>query len=397
MFSYLSFIVVCVAHFFVDMMIGLWPAYKTFAHLDISIAGLISGACAFLGEGMQVYFGGLSDRGYRKFLIFAGLLATMSAACLFYTRDYMWVCALYMGVCLGSGSFHPAAISFVSDSSKNRNSLLISIFACSGALGMAFSQVIFFQLDTLFDGAVYMIALPAVLLAVGAFAVRSVCNLPMANMPSKSSKKENVFNGIIAFFKNHNLRLLYIFQVCNGTVFWGAMFLLPDILVSRGYEPSISMGYGHLMYVLGSGAMMIPAGYLADKFSSRSVIVGAMALSTLSLYALIFLPIMGNVALLTLLFALGATLGLVNPVAVALATRIAPAQKGLVTAFSLGLVLCVSEVLGHSGGGFITTFFEDDAAAKALAVIGGFLFFGTAAASSLRAEEKVPVKAESFE
>jgi FSR family fosmidomycin resistance protein-like MFS transporter len=175
------------------------------------------------------------------------------------------------------------------------------------------------------------------------------------------------------------------------------MFLLPDILISRGYDSSISMGYGHLMYVLGSASMMIPAGYLADKFSSRSVIVTAMILSTISIYSLLLMPILSNVALLTILFVLGSTLGLVTPVAVALATRLAPNQKGLVTAFSLGLVLCVSEVIGHSGGGLVTTFFEDDAPAKALAVIGGFLFFGTAAASSLTQEEKMPATVETTE
>lgn len=395
MFPYVSFAIVCVAHFFVDMMIGLWPAYKTFAALDLAIAGLISGICAFMGEGMQVFFGGLSDKGYRKFLIFAGLLATMSAACLFYTRDYFWIFLFYLCVCFGSGSFHPAAISFVSDAAKSRPSLLISIFACAGTLGMALSQIVFFQLDAVFDGAAYMIAIPAILLALCAAIIPSLCNLGTGKPLKKSSGGQ--IKGIINFFKQHNLRMLYIFQVCNATVFWGTMFLLPDILVSRGYEQSVSMGYGHLMYILGSGSMMIPAGYLADRFSSRAVIVSAMICSSMTLYFLCFSPLLSTTTLLPLLFILGATLGLINPVAVSLATRLAPTQKGLVTAFCLGLALSVSEVIGHSGGGYITTFFEDDAAAKALAVIGGLLFFGTAAASSLTSEEAIPVTLEAIE
>lgn len=389
MFPYLSYIIVCLSHFFVDMMIGLWPAYKTFAHLDIAIAGLISGVCAFLGEGMQVYFGTLSDKGHRKLLIFIGLLTTLSAAGLFYTRDYTWIFLLYLGVCFGSGAFHPAAVSFVSDASKNRNSLLISIFACAGSIGLALSQVIFFQLDTLFEGAVYLIALPAVLIAIYSFARRSVCPCT-PSVPTLTHPQKGHIKGIINFFKQRNLRLLYIFQVCNGTVFWGAMFLLPDILLSRGYSSPISFGYGHLMYVLGSASMMIPAGYLADRFSSRSVIMGAMLLSTIFLYAFVLFPLLSNVAVLTLLFFLGATLGLVNPVAVALATRLAPNQKGLVSAFALGLVLCVSEVIGHAGGGFVSKFFVEDAAGMALAVIGAFLFLGYVATASLTSEGKEP-------
>ncbi len=394
MFPYLSYIIVCISHFFVDMMIGLWPAYKTFAHLDIAIAGMISGICAFLGEGMQVYFGSMSDRGYRKMLIFIGLLTSLSAAALFYTRDYLWIFFLYLGVCFGSGAFHPAAVSFVSDTAKNKSSLLISIFACAGSIGLALSQLIFFQLDTLFEGAVYLIALPAVFIALFSFVRSSVCpTAPTAALNALNTPPAKNVKGIINFFKQRNLRLLYIFQVCNGAVFWGAMFLLPDILVSRGYSSEISFGYGHFMYVLGSASMMIPAGFLADRFSSRSVIMGAMLLSSLLLYAFVLSPFLGNGEVLILLFALGAMLGLVNPVAVALATRLAPHQKGLVSAFSMGLVLCVSEVIGHAGGGAVSTFFTEDAAAMALAVLGSFLFIGYATTARLTSEGRETVPA----
>lgn len=395
MFPYLSYIIVCISHFFVDMMIGLWPAYKTFAHLDIAIAGLISGVCAFLGEGMQVFFGSWSDRGYRKMLIFTGLITSLSAAALFYTRDYVWIFVLYLGVCFGSGSFHPAAVSFVSDAAKNKTSVLISVFACAGSIGLALSQLIFFQLDTLFEGAVYLIALPAVFLAIFSCVKSSVCRgAPTMTLDPLNSPPPKNIKGIIQFFKQRNLRLLYIFQVCNGAVFWGGMFLLPDILVSRGYSSEISFGYGHFMFVLGSASMMIPAGFLADRFSSRSVIMGAMLCSSLLLYALVLSPFLRNAEVLALLFFLGATLGLVNPIAVALATRLAPHQKGLVSAFAMGLVLCVSEVIGHSGGGIVSTFFREDAAAMSLAVLGSLLFIGYAATSSLTSEGKQPASVQ---
>ncbi len=52
-----SLIFLALAHFLVDFMIGIWAIYKTIAHLDLFLAGVISGVGAFIGEGMQIFFG----------------------------------------------------------------------------------------------------------------------------------------------------------------------------------------------------------------------------------------------------------------------------------------------------------------------------------------------------
>ena len=70
------------------------------------------------------------------------------------------------------------------------------------------------------------------------------------------------------------------------------------------------------------------------------------------------------------LFVLGATLALMNPLAVAFGTRLEPKRTGAVSAFLMGLVWCFSEALGTGGVGVMSHFFDDYAPVKALAVLG---------------------------
>jgi len=388
----LTVLVVCLGHFLVDVMIGIWPVYKTLAHLDLAIAGLIGGICAFAGEGLQVLFGSLSDRGYRKILILSGLIATTASVFFVYTDSYLWIFVLYLLTCAGSGAFHPCAASLASELSPKGRGVLIALFTSGGAFGMAFSQILFTSFHHWFSGHVLLLAIPAFMLVILAFFTR-IASQP-ANLVSKSGHFD--IKVYINFFKNPPLRQLYFTQVCNASLLWGLMFLLPDLLSGRGYETWVSFGGGHMMFILGLAFMMLPAGYLTERFSSRSVILFATIAALGFFYTLLFLPQLSNPGLLSLLFCLGAALGVVQPVAIAMGTNIAPDQKGMISAFLMGLVWCVAEGIGQIGGGYLATCFSDDAPAKALALLGLILFIGTAIAYQLPKLERAPaIKVES--
>lgn len=388
----LSLAVACLGHFLVDVMIGIWPVYKTLAHLDLALAGLIGGICAFLGEGLQILFGSWSDKGYRKILILGGLLATCASVCFVYTNDYLCIFLLYLLTCAGSGAFHPSAASLVCDLSPATRGTLISLFTAGGAFGMAFSQILFRSTHQWFDGHVLWMALPAVLLAILAIFSRVAQQSPAATSTNKHFDIK-IFG---KFFRQKPLRTLYFTQVCNASMLWGTMFLLPDLLSTRGYEPWISFGGGHMMFILGCAFMMIPAGYIADRTSSRSVILVGMLVSMLIFYALLSTPFLGNAALLTTLFCLGAALGVTQPVAIALGTTLAPNHKGMVSAFLMGMVWCIAEGIGQIGGGFLATCFTEDAPAKSLAILGTIFVIGSALSYQLPNKNEVAVAVETI-
>jgi FSR family fosmidomycin resistance protein-like MFS transporter len=356
-------------HFFVDFMLGVWPVYKTMSGLDLAAAGTIAAACAFLGEGMQLLFGSLCDKGFKKRLVLFGLIFTCANALLILTQSYFVLFFLFLFTCMGSGAFHPAATSLVGSLTENRKSFYIGIFASGGALGMAVSQITFSKLLGILESNTILIVLPSLLLIVFMLLYGYSAREEMG--PKK--ERFNIKN-FKHFFKNRDLRALYINQVCNQTIAWATIFLLPDVLITRGYDETVSFGGGHFAFIVGSAIMMIPSGYLADKYSSQKVMMVATTIGAIFFYIFLFMPNLDDLSLLGVLFIMGAAIGVIQPVAVAFGNILCKSKPGMVSAFLMGLVWCVSECLGPAGGGFLTKLFVEDAPAKALSLIG-ILFF----------------------
>jgi MFS transporter, FSR family, fosmidomycin resistance protein len=371
-------------HFFVDLMIGIWPVYKTIAHLDLAKAGFVSTICAFVGEGLQLLFGSLSDRGYRKLLVIVGILSVTASTFLAYTQDFLLLSLLFLFTCLGSGAFHPAAASWMSELTSKRKGLFITIFASGGMLGMALSHLIFYHVFYSFNGHTTLLAIPLVLLAF--YIAISKLSSPSALQPANKKQSHFSLGTFKDFFRRKELTLLYVSQVCNQSIFWGLIFLLPDILSMREFDQWISFGGGHLSLVLGAFFMLVPSGYLADRYSCRLIIMYATGIALVLFYLFLFIPIISNTLLLILLFFLGASLGIVNPLSIAFGNKLVPENPGLISAFLMGLVWCISEGIGQGGGGFLATLFQEDGPAKALSFVGILFFVGFAAIFNVAVE-----------
>src|SRR5262245_61254312 len=82
------FFFICLGHFCVDFMIGVWPVFKTMMQLDLAKAGLLASLCALIGETFQSVSGTLSDRGYQKMLIMCGVALAAVSALFSYTSSY---------------------------------------------------------------------------------------------------------------------------------------------------------------------------------------------------------------------------------------------------------------------------------------------------------------------
>lgn len=364
-------------HFLVDMMIGFWPLYKTIFHLDLAIAGLIAGICPFVGEGLQIVFGALGDKGYRKILTLCGIVGAAFNTFLPFTNQYIFIFFLYLLTCIGSGAFHPSAVAVVSGLTEKRKSLFIAIFATGGSLGMAFSQLAFSEVINVFDNNTLMLMIPSFFLGAYLLSSRSP---GLHGQPAKAGQRYG-FSAMKKLFQNKDLLTLYITQVCNSTVFWAFIFLLPDVLISKGYHDWISLGAGHFFFIIGGALILIPGGYLADRYSTKTVVFAASLLSVVQFYLFLLLPALPDMAVLSILFGLGATLGVVTPVIIAHGNKLMPSRPGLVSAFLMGLVWCVSEAIGPGGGGLLTLCFNDNAPVKALLTFG--IFFAGATISIL--------------
>lgn len=369
---YSTLLLISLGHFLVDFMIGIWPIYKSIAHLDLALAGLISGLSALAGEGLQIFFGPLSDRGYRNYLIIGGIAAACATTFLAYTSLYFYFFLIFLFTCIGSGAFHPAAASLAGGLTSSRKALFISIFAAFGGLGLASSQLIFTHFYKLLEGHTVFLAIPSLcLIAIVAF-----FGLSQIQTPSNQRNHHIKIKSLLKFFYVPELRRLYIAQVCNQSLLWGFMFLLPEVLISRGHEEWVCFGGGHLCFVVGGALMMVPSGYLSDKYSPRTVLLISTLAGISLFYTFLFFPNLPSSYLLFLVFSLGALLGAINPLLVSFGNRLVPSHPGMISAFLMGLAWCIAEGLGQFGGGLLTKLFEEDAAAKALTILGAFLLIG---------------------
>lgn len=366
--------IVWAGHFICDMMIGFWSIYKTLASIDVAVAGLILGICATLGEGGQLFFGPLSDRGYRKPLLIVSVLLLCAATLLPFAEELaswlpyiepLWLSALFLGLSyIGSGMFHPAASGLAGSLSLHKKGLYASLFYSGGALGMSLSHMAFaYSYESMaLKSTVFAIPAVALLLFVFLTPVPERVQDPM-------KPKRNVWH-IFSFFKMRDMRVLYFCLVCNQALFWGTVFILPDFLQARHFESWLCYGGGHMAFLLGGGLMMVPSGYLADRFSARVVILIATVGSLFCYNLFIFTPFLSATAAASLLFIMGAANGVVSPLGLGLGTRLVPDHPGAASAFLLGGVWAIAEFVGPAGAGFLASSFEVSGYAKALGMMG---------------------------
>lgn len=355
-----------ISHFLVDFMFGIWPIYKTLAHLDITLMGLIAAVSIFIGEALQIFFGGFSDRGYCKLLIMLGLIATSFCSLVACTTNYLLLFILFQMTCLGSSAFHPSAVGFLSNFAGNKKGLWISLFSTGGLIGFAVSQIAFAKVYLNFGSSAALLMIPTLLLTIFFFF------FPFPEYSKKTVNETLSLKTISALFKKKHLTCLYFTQICNQIVAWGTIFLLPDILKSRGATEWVAFGGGHLMHVLGGAFAMVPIGMIADKFSYRKVMISANALAFSLFFIFLNAPFLSDELLLTLLFFMGASSIITNPLLIAFGNKLYPEEPGKVSGFMMGFAWCIANPIGLAGGALLTKLFTEDAAAKALFLLTVF-------------------------
>lgn len=378
---YLTLAILWLGHFLVDFMISVFPVYKTMVNMDLGTAGMMAGGCALLGEASQLLCGIWSDRGYRRVLIAAGILMACSALGVVYCPA-SWMMIPCLLVCyMGSAAFHPAAAGLVGSLSQQHRALCVGVFACGGSFGMAAGQIGFYMAHRTFGESVGVLIVPSLLIAT----LVAWWSFPKVNVAVTRTPIR--LRSMGKLFCQPDLRWLYIVLVCNTTVYFGLMFLLPDLLVARGYPDWICFGGGHLAMILGGATMMVPSGFLADRYSPRAVMLWSILLGLGCFYAFLFAPHLETFAMIPLLFILGALLGIVHPVGLALANQFLPRSPGLVSAFAMGMVWCIAECFGPATS-LLTRFFPPaEAATNALLILATLNIFGALAAGRLPGEQ----------
>ncbi|NGX39849.1 MAG: hypothetical protein KR126chlam1_01183 [Chlamydiae bacterium] len=322
------FILLLVSHFFLDLCIGIWPLYKTIAHLEIAKAGLIMGAAGFIGEMTQLFFGLLSDQGRRKQLLILGLLLASSIFFVTFCNGYLGLMGIMLCLMIGSGAYHPSAAGFASQLSHEKGRPLLLFTAC-GALGLGLSQVIFSQTLKVFNGHAFVLLVPLALI-IGLWVFHK--------SPQDLSTKRASPAGIFKTFAKHrrSLSLLYLVQVITYGVVLSLVFLLPDLLRSKGSSEFLCMGGGHLALILGSVLGMITLSFFTQKWGYKNTLLLAASLGLLLFSSFLFTPLASSWITTLLLVSIGASLLAMNPLIVAWGNALIPESPSSVSGLLMG-------------------------------------------------------------
>ncbi len=344
------------SHLLMDFMLGVWPVYKTMANLDLVVAGLIASLSIFIGEGLQLYFGYLSDRGHQQKLLTLGIGLTATIPFLSYVENEWLLFIMIACAYVGSGAFHPSGTGLVLNKAKSKSSF-IAFFACGGMVGAASSQILYTFLYYRFEGQTWFLALPILFCTLGC---------AFFTFPQREGQSQDInFKQVLQALRplKHQLSLLYIIHVLLQVVVMSFTFLLPDMLKVKGYEEWFCLGGGYFCFIMGAVLTSIPIGYCVDKIGYRLVLTAIVVASTSLLYVFLALESLSLIPPIFLLFLLGGTMGVFIPVVVAGGTENVPAYtRSFVSALYMGGTTCLAG-FGPILASLLASFFDDQQAA----------------------------------
>jgi FSR family fosmidomycin resistance protein-like MFS transporter len=331
--AYWTLLTLAGGHFAVDCCAGIWPVFKTLAHLDIVKAGLIATVGTMAGNGLQLAFGVLADRGLRRRLIVAGVAVAGAVAFVpWAASSYLLMAGLVMVAQIGSAAFHPAATGTAALLSRKRTGFMIAVFLAGGYGGYSLSQVLF--------SALYRVARPlTALIALLPLVIAGAIAAFLRGMPAQRRPRGPAATPLRPVLAR--IAPLFVVQTLASAANVSLIFLLPDLLLSRRAAGWIVEGGGHFALVAGGCLSLLPAGHAADRWGARRVLVVANA-ATFVLFASLLARTSASPLDLLIVAGVGAFNGMNSVVSISEGNRLLPGQASGVSALLMGMPWCVA-------------------------------------------------------
>jgi MFS transporter, FSR family, fosmidomycin resistance protein len=329
-----SLLALSAGHFAVDCCSGIWPVYKTLASLDLAKAGLIATAGSMVGNGLQILFGLLADRGWRKPLLLASPVLAGAVTLLPWVRSYDLMFGLVLATAVGSAAYHPSATGAAGALSRTRTGFLVGIFLAGGYVGYSLSQILFSAIHETSPALTpTLLVIPvAAVIGIGTFVPTASAGTGVAR-PTLRSVTPHA----------RALAALFLVQVFATAINLALIFLLPDLLLARGAPGWMVRGGGHFALVAGGCLSLLPAGHASDRWGARRALLTAN-LATGVLLALLLGRQGASPVDLALVAAFGACNGINNVVAVSEGHRTMPGQGSAASALLMGMPWCVAAI-----------------------------------------------------
>jgi FSR family fosmidomycin resistance protein-like MFS transporter len=343
------FLIHFIGDFFQSFIRPMLPVLADKFSLNLTQVGMVTGIATFMAFLIQPLFGYLADRFRTRVILLIGSFVGAICIPLVGLAPYFGVVLLLIGLgSISSAIYHPTAAGMVSAYAGRRTGLSMSIFGLGGTLGFTLGPVVFAGYITLWG----LHRLPYLtLLGLAVFMVLFVL-IPASN--GESPTQNNFLGTLRESIGDVWKPVVMIWAIAFSRAFVEQALLtfIPVLTASEGHS-LVSVGSILSLFTVGGSVSSIVCGHLVDRIGYKPVYFISFALSSPCLLLFIHgsgwkvypLAFLSGFLLLATLFP-----------ALALAQKIAPKGRSLVSSIVMGLALGSAGILMPFAGMMADTF-----------------------------------------
>jgi len=324
--------------FFQSIIRPLLPVLANKFSLNMTRVGMITGVATFMAFLIQPVFGYMADRYKSRLILLVGSL--MGAVCipLVGIAPFFWTVLLLIGLgSISSAIYHPTAAGMVSVYSGLRSGLAMSVFGLGGTLGFTLGPIVCSGYVTLLG----LNRLPILsILGLLSYAVLFVM-IPTAD---DSDRTQMDFIGLLKDSIGDVWRpIVLIWSIAFSRAFLEQSLLtfIPVLTASEGFS-LVSVGGIISLFTIGGSVSAIVCGHLVDRVGFKPVYFFSFALTSPSI--LLFVNSQG-LQIYPIAFLTGFLILATSFPAVALAQKVAPRGRSLVSSIVMGLAMGTAGLL----------------------------------------------------
>jgi FSR family fosmidomycin resistance protein-like MFS transporter len=332
------FLIHFIGDFFQSFIRPMLPVLADKFSLNLTQVGMITGIATFMAFLIQPLFGYLADRYRTRVVLLIGSFVGAICIPLVGIAPYFGIVLLLIGLgSISSAIYHPTAAGMVSAYAGRRTGLSMSIFGLGGTMGFTLGPIVFAGYITLYG----LHRLPFLtLLGLAVFMLLFVL-IPASD--SKGPSQKDFMGSLRESIGEVWKPVLMIWAIAFSRAFVEQAILtfIPMLTASEGHS-LVSVGSILSLFTVGGSVSALVCGHLVDRIGFKPVYFVSFALSSpcillfihgsgWKLYPFAFLS--GFLLLATLFPAL------------ALAQKIAPRGRSLVSSIVMGLALGIAGML----------------------------------------------------
>ncbi len=332
------FLIHFIGDFFQSFIRPLLPVMANKFDLSLAQVGLIIGIATFMAFLIQPIFGYLADRYKTRVILLVGSFAGAICIPMVGVAPYFWIVLLLIGLgSISSAIYHPTAAGMVSVFAGRRTGLAMSLFGLGGTLGFTVGPIVCSGYVTLMG----MQRLPMLtLFGVLVFVVLFIM-IPSTN--GAGHKRKDFIGSLKESIGDVWKPIVLIWSIAFSRAFveHSLLTFIPVLMASEGHS-LVSVGGIISLFTVGGSVSALLCGHLVDRIGFKPIYFFSFALSSPIL--LLFIQAAGW-QVYPLAFVAGFLLLATLFPALALAQKVAPKGRSLVSSIVMGLAIGIAGLL----------------------------------------------------